>query len=296
MTSSEINALRLGQLLQERLGLALTAKREIVDGGLFTTLRPSDLEEGNGFAIIVSRTARQIEASFKADNFAGRLIRKMSQVDASARGTFNVLLEQARKDVNHIYLEVSGSSVEALPESGEPWSGFGLDVTCRLPGAKLSEVALMDVALKVASICMTMALSLLAVETASTGELDDIRGLPEGARIRVEVNRYERSPVNRAACLQYYGATCLACGFDFKSFYGDIGEGYIQVHHRTPVSQMNDSYFVNPVTDLVPVCANCHAMVHRHDPPMPVEDLRDLVNSRRNVVGSDVGPLSPPAA
>jgi len=285
MTSSEIDALRLGQLLQRRLGLALTAKREIVDGGLFTTLRPSDLEEGNGFAIIVSRTARQIEASFKADNFAGRLIRKMSQADASARGTFHALLEQARKDADHIYLEVSGSSVEALPESDTPWTGFGLDITCRLPGAKLSEAALMEVALKVASICMTMALSLLAVEATSTGELDEIQGLPEGARIRVEVNRYERSPVNRAACIQHYGATCRACGFDFKSFYGDLGEGYIQVHHRTPVSQMNESYFVNPVTDLVPVCANCHAMVHRHDPPMPVEALRDLVNSRRDATG-----------
>lgn len=285
MTSSEIDALRLGQLLQERLGLALTAKREIVDGGLFTTLRPSDLEEGNGFAIIVSRTARQIEASFKADNFAGRLIRKMSQADASARGTFHALLEQARKDVDHIYLEVSGSSVEALPESDTPWTGFGLDVTCRLPGAKLSEAALMEVALKVASVCMTMALSLLAVEPASTDEPGEIQGLPEGARIRVEVNRYERSPVNRAACIQHYGATCLACGFDFKSFYGDLGEGYIQVHHRKPVSQMNESYFVNPVTDLVPVCANCHAMVHRHDPPMPVEALRDLVNSRRDATG-----------
>jgi 5-methylcytosine-specific restriction protein A len=286
MTSPEIDARRLGQLLQDRLGLSLTAKREIVDGGLFTTLRPSDLEEGNGFSIIVSRTARQIEASFKADNFAGHLIRKMSQADASARGTFHALLAQARRDGDHIYLEVNGSSVEDVPKSNTPWTGFGLDVTCRLPGAKLSEAALMNVALKVASTCMIMALSLLAVEPASADELDKIQGLPEGARIRVEVNRYERSPVNRAACIQHYGATCQACGFDFKSFYGDLGEGYIQVHHRTPVSQMSESYFVNPVTDLVPVCANCHAMVHRHDPPMPVEALRDLVNSRRDATGT----------
>jgi 5-methylcytosine-specific restriction enzyme A len=282
MTSSEINALRLGQLLQERLGLELTAKREIVEGGLFTTLRPTDLEEGNGFAIIVSRTARQIEASFKADNFAGRLIRKMSEADASARGTFHILLEQARRDVDHIYMEVSGSSVESLPESNASWSGFGLDVTCRLPSSKIPEQILMEVALKVASICMTLTLSLLAVETASASELGDVNGLPEGARIRVEVNRYERSPVNRASCIQYHGATCLACGFDFKSLYGELGEGYIQVHHRTAVSQMNDSYFVNPVTDLVPVCANCHAMLHRLDPPMSVEALQDLVKGLRN--------------
>jgi 5-methylcytosine-specific restriction enzyme A len=278
---SGVNSVRLGQLLQERLGLALLARDEVVDGGLFTTLRPLDLEEGNGFVIIVSRTARQVEASFRADSFAGGLLRKMSEADVLSRGTFHALLSQARSDCNHVYLEVDGSSVEALPASSEPWRAFGLDVSSRLPPGKVMEDVIQGEALRVASASMTLILSLLPVEPIQEPGLRGVEGIPEGARIRVEVNRYERSPVNRAACIAHYGPVCRACSFDFRAFYGELGEGYIEVHHRTPVSQMNEAYFVNPIADLVPVCANCHAMLHRTDPPMAVEALRMLLEGRQ---------------
>ncbi len=45
--------------------------------------------------------------------------------------------------------------------------------------------------------------------------------------------------------------------------YGNIGEGYIEVHHLNPISQTEGSHKVDPTTDLVPLCANCHAMIHR---------------------------------
>jgi 5-methylcytosine-specific restriction protein A len=279
--SSGVNSVRLGRSLQERLGLALIAKDEVVDGGLFATLRPSDLEEGNGFVIVVSRTARQVEASFRADSFAAALLRKMSEADALARGTFHALLSQARSDCGHVYLEVDGASVESLPDSAEPWRSFGLDMSTRLPPGKVTEGVIQEEALRVASACMTLALSLLPVEPMQEPGLHGAAGLPEGARTRVEVNRYERSPVNRAACIAHYGPICRACAFDFRAFYGSLGEGYVEVHHRTPVSRMNESYFVNPITDLVPVCANCHAMLHRTEPPMAVEALRTLLGERR---------------
>jgi 5-methylcytosine-specific restriction protein A len=279
--SSGINSVRLGRFLQERLGLELLARDEVVDGGLFTTLRPSDLEEGNGFVIVVSRTARQVEASFRADSFAGGLLRKMSEADALSRGTFHALLSQARSDCDHVYLEVDGSSVDQVPVSSDPWRAFGLDVSSRLPPGKITDGLIQDEALRVASACMTLTLSLLPVESIQELGLRGAEGLPEGARIRVEVNRYERSPVNRAACIAHYGPVCRACTFDFRAFYGDLGDGYIEVHHRTPVSQMNEAYFVNPITDLVPVCANCHAMLHRTDPPMAVEALRMLLEDRQ---------------
>lgn len=289
--SSGVNPLRLGHLLQVRLGLALTAKEEIVDGGLFVTLRPADLEEGNGFVVVVSRTARQVEASFRPDNFSAGLLRKMHEADHQARGTFHALLSQTRSDCGHVYLEVDGVSVQELPDSPEPWRAFGLDVATRIPSGKVTEHLLESQALRVASACMTLALALLPVEPIEESQFLGSEGLPEGARIRVEVNRYERSPVNRAACIAHFGPVCRACGFDFREVYGDLGDGYIEVHHRIPVSEMGDSYYVNPAKDLVPVCANCHAMIHRIDPPMAVESLRELLECRRRPVppnGADV--------
>lgn len=110
-----------------------------------------------------------------------------------------------------------------------------------------------------------------------TGD-EGVAGLPEGAKKSVTVNRYERSQINRRKCLEAHGAACAVCNIDFGVFYGNIGEGFIHVHHVTPVSAIGTDYVVNPVTDLVPVCPNCHAMLHRGvSVPRTVDQLRALL-------------------
>jgi 5-methylcytosine-specific restriction protein A len=124
-----------------------------------------------------------------------------------------------------------------------------------------------------------MALSLVPLEELKS--IENAEGLPEGAKDRIEVNRYERSPANRAACISNYGPICQGCGFDFEKMYGPIAAGFIEVHHVVPVSQLGEGYLVNPVKDLVPLCANCHAVVHRTDPPLSIEELKSLVDARQ---------------
>jgi 5-methylcytosine-specific restriction protein A len=55
-----------------------------------------------------------------------------------------------------------------------------------------------------------------------------------------------------------------------------VGTGYIHVHHIVPLSAIKESYVVDPVTDLVPVCPNCHAIIHRKMPPYLIEEVRAL--------------------
>jgi 5-methylcytosine-specific restriction protein A len=38
------------------------------------------------------------------------------------------------------------------------------------------------------------------------------------------------------------------------------------------------SYTVDPIKDLRPVCPNCHAIIHRTDPPCSVDELRQIKN------------------
>ena len=64
---------------------------------------------------------------------------------------------------------------------------------------------------------------------------------------------------------------------DFAAVYGAIGYGYIEIHHVVPVSRMVAGYVVDPRSDLIPLCANCHAMVHRRDPPITLDDLREFL-------------------
>ena len=99
----------------------------------------------------------------------------------------------------------------------------------------------------------------------------------EGAVKQVLVNAYERNPEARAACISNYGAVCQVCGLDFSKMYGPIGLGFIHVHHLVPLSAMQQETVVDPIKDLRPVCPNCHAMLHRENPPLPIEALQALI-------------------
>lgn len=66
---------------------------------------------------------------------------------------------------------------------------------------------------------------------------------------------------------------CEACIFDFHKFYGDIGYGFIECHHRTPLSKFKVQSKTN-LDDLALVCANCHRMLHRSIDSLTIEDLK----------------------
>jgi 5-methylcytosine-specific restriction protein A len=108
-------------------------------------------------------------------------------------------------------------------------------------------------------------------------EVPPSQGFPEGATTKVLVNRYERSPRARQACIGHHGTACAVCGFDFGEVYGDLGGGCIHVHHIRPLSELPDGYEVDPKKDLVPVCPNCHAMIHKGPTTLSVEERRHLI-------------------
>lgn len=100
----------------------------------------------------------------------------------------------------------------------------------------------------------------------------------EGTSKRVEVSIYKRSIEARQKCLDLKGYFCCVCGFDFEKTYGVIGQGFIHVHHINQLSEISDEYIVNPETDLVPVCPNCHAMIHTQIPALSISELKALMN------------------
>lgn len=101
----------------------------------------------------------------------------------------------------------------------------------------------------------------------------------EGAVKTVKVNIYERNPIARRLCLQKHGYSCFVCGFDFKSFYGPIGENFIHVHHIVPLSETEGEYVIDPEKDLIPICPNCHAMIHRKKKALSIEELKRNLNN-----------------
>ncbi|MDP8231371.1 MAG: HNH endonuclease [Candidatus Zophobacter franzmannii] len=96
----------------------------------------------------------------------------------------------------------------------------------------------------------------------------------EGSSKKVTVNHFERNPYAREKCIEYYGLSCSVCGFNFQDVYGEIGKGFIHVHHLEQVSDMGSGEATDPIKDLRPVCPNCHAMLHSKKNPYSIEELK----------------------
>jgi predicted HNH restriction endonuclease len=103
----------------------------------------------------------------------------------------------------------------------------------------------------------------------------------EGKKITYFGVKYERCPKLRRQAIAIHGLRCKACSFDFEKAYGEHAKGFIHVHHVKPISEYEEDQAVDPVTDLITLCANCHSVVHRRpDMLLSVEQLKSMIHGR----------------
>jgi 5-methylcytosine-specific restriction protein A len=108
---------------------------------------------------------------------------------------------------------------------------------------------------------------------------------PEGLRSTVTINRIERSAAARLACIEAHGTACAVCGTDLADVYGPEYSGMIHVHHLYPLAGQTEQRQIDPLTDLRPVCPNCHAAIHYGSANRTIEEVRtSMGRSRRAVV------------
>ncbi|MBD2256102.1 HNH endonuclease [Pseudanabaena sp. FACHB-2040] len=109
----------------------------------------------------------------------------------------------------------------------------------------------------------------------------------EGTASKRYVTTYERDPIYRSQAIAIHGTTCAACGFNFRKFYGEYGDGYIHIHHVNPVSEFDAPKSIDPETDLVPLCANCHSVVHRKKAKtLSLKELVEMIAEASNNSGA----------
>lgn len=106
----------------------------------------------------------------------------------------------------------------------------------------------------------------------------------EGERGRREASFFKRNPALRNAAIAKHGLRCVVCRLDFSERYGDLGKGYIEIHHKDPLSERLDTLSGRPalttVDDVAPLCANCHRMAHRRRPALTLEELLSAFSKR----------------
>jgi predicted HNH restriction endonuclease len=113
--------------------------------------------------------------------------------------------------------------------------------------------------------------------------------ISEGEKRITQVAVYERSKRLRDEAIRYFTTdnriSCQCCTFNFEDFYGkEIGKGFIEIHHTKPIFKYKDedinSTLEQAVKNLIPVCSNCHRMIHRHwQKPIEIQVLIASINS-----------------
>lgn len=239
-------------------------------GSDFDGFRPVGVGDREAFSIALTRSVFRAQAAFVVDRFAGAMLRRIGLHTADELQWAEISLEGEERGIS-THVTVDDESVSDLAQL-EPqlWHSLEIECTMRRPSHAPADDVTDLVAVGVQ--CLTMILAGL--------DLDDDQvdpGMPEGAASRVEVTRYERSRVNRMRCIREYGTACWVCDFAFSRVYGSIGEDFIEVHHRVPVSTLPPDYRVDPIRDLIPLCSNCHSMVHRRTPVYQPDELRRLL-------------------
>ncbi len=231
-------------------------------------IRLAQIPMPHGFTMRIYDNYLSWKIELILDIFTAPLITAMQRRYLERKIGLESYLELAKVKNNNFSLSINGNSDPSAVM--EEWK----DINFVLAKSYFSEDSEFSTLSSVLLDFMCIVLFLLIEDTEWTNA--NIEGEEEGAVYSAIVKKYERSRYNRALCLKYYGFMCRGCGDKLAEKYGPIGSDVIHVHHIFPVSQMGGAYQLNPIKDLVPLCPNCHNIVHRKTPMLDLDSLKAL--------------------
>lgn len=232
------------------------------------------------FTIKISFKNRvRLRMEFIPEKYSVNFIRAMGLQTEESKRTFvgyaHALAEKGAK--YSIRVNSKELNLEDYSTWSDEWNSFEARVT-KMPVSIEEDSSYAGIAIDWGSMMMGLILSLADIVPIEPEEIV-VKGREEGSVNRIVTNRYERNPLNRQLCIAIHGYSCKICGMSFEERYGEIGHKFIHVHHIVPVSQLGSGYMIDPAKDLIPVCPNCHAMLHRQDPPYSPDIIREALKS-----------------
>lgn len=275
MTTSDITREQLDKIRSalEAISLVrLVSSSFEAQGVRYPAVRPAEVPASTpSFSLALDAGLGWVGGVFLADTFAGEIVRQLGDVATGDPASWAQLVSSGELSgvSTRIWVNSFPVTCDALPPT--PWRSAEIECRARVTRRGTRD-ANFEGWTRAAGTCLALVMTALGME-----EIDDFPlGLPEGAESQSLTSRYERNPANRLACIAYHGHVCWVCDFDFGGAYGDLGRSFIVVHHILPVSMMPADYRVDPVREMVPLCSNCHSMVHRTTPPIHPVELRRL--------------------
>lgn len=272
-----LDAASLSRSLTERYGVHMTGDAREDADGLRAEFRPADLPVTRGFSVGILIGWRTVEVSFAPATYGRQVLSAMALADQEKRSVFHTFIQAAINAGAEVTFQINNqnsgtSETDAWPTDWRSLA-FGFSKGPMTIDGSTPEVV-HCLALAWTSRMLGSVLALMPLEAIEQPPA----GQAEGGEYQALITRYERSTLNRQACIDFHGLTCKVCSFDFEKVYGPIGEGYIEVHHVESLARLAPGTILNPIIDLVPLCSNCHSMAHKRRPvPYTVEELKAMI-------------------
>lgn len=265
------------QSVASSIGVRMSCQELRAGSSFDYKLRLEGIAPPNGFSVQVGDDYLGWHIELDLDAFGAPLLDLMSKRLRDRRGQFDSYAKLAISRNSRVEILVNGLNPTEVGEQ-ETWADFKIVIVNHYQADEGAFDALHSALLDL--LCLVLCLLIQEETWQQEGEGEEIafefEGDIEGEKFQKLVNKYERSRYNRAICLSHYGFSCHGCGQNMKEVYGPLGEGVIHVHHIVPLSLMGGPYRIDPLSDLIPLCPNCHNVVHRETPPLSIERLRVL--------------------
>lgn len=261
--------------LTERFGFSVISKATSERDGFKLTIEPAEISKSISFTINLHLGWRSIFATFTLGNYASGLVKSIKLANKRQINTFMIFFKSIISKDAELSVYLDEQKIKKIEPEIFKKDWKSIKISMRKMGliVEKSRGYDLDIILPWAASFLGLVMSILPLE-----EEEHLIGEMEGEQKIQIVKRYERNRWNRAICIEIHGTKCKICSFDFTSTFGELGEGFIHIHHIVPLSEMNRAYVVDPRKDLIPICPNCHAMIHRKSPALSPEDLKKIMN------------------
>jgi len=241
------------------------------------------LDGPNGCSIRVTELQHTFLAAFEPHSLARPLVNVVAREIVASPDRVREFASQIGKSDMQFILSVNGRSLSELvtssTETATPTTAERNSVELEIRGrtsdeSRGREASLSHTSQEAAFLLAEFIVGLLKPSLEADLDIEP-EEFVEGLSELVKVNRYERDPRVRRECIAHFGPVCQICGFDFAERYGDLGRNFIEVHHIVPLSSgAGVEIVVDPTVDVVPICSNCHSMIHRGGHTRSLDDVR----------------------
>ena len=265
---------RVGEQLREvsdSLGIQLSLAELPKSDDFEYEIRIVGIDRPYGFAFKLGVDYLCWTLSLHLDEYGSSALEAMRTRFGERRGTLESIVKIANERNQALVLKINDMETSSWTDS-QNWSDLELQLRHSYSSEESAAEALRTALLDALCIVLSLLVESEVWDKDNNNEEPELGAL-EGDQSSILVNKYERSRYNRALCLRYYGFNCRGCGIHMEAKYGPIGQNVIHVHHIVPLSLMGGSYRLNPIKDLIPLCPNCHNVVHRVTPPLSIADL-----------------------